>query len=350
MNEKINIIKSDGSSVNADIICCLENNTGKRYVYYTLNEIVGAGANSTVKIYVSKVTQNDPTLDALITDEEWDKLKGYMSDALKGNANAEIKYVPLTGLDTINSISERAIAMPISYDYINKQRGIYAENVATAVETAQPASTPESAPAPTEPVASETPAPTEAVVEPIPIIPETPNVFDTPQQPVASVVPETPVEAPVVEPEPVPVASQSAEESSESDGNESNGSAATLTPINIDEIEKKYSEMIETINKLKEQELEAAKRYNATLELSAMHNEQHANYVQSEQNKEVAATEPVAPEVTSEPTIEPVVPQSPEAQPTPAPVEAPVSTPEPAPAAPISDANVETNWFDMPSS
>ena len=78
--------------------------------------------------------------------------------------------------------------------------------------------------------------------------------------------------------------------------------------------------MIDDINELKNREIEAAKRYNATLELNAMHNAQHASYVQSEQS-------------VSESTIKPIV------EPTPI-----VATPiEPQ----VNNVDIETNWFDM---
>ena len=103
--------------------------------------------------------------------------------------------------------------------------------------------------------------------------------------------------------------------------------ASNMMPIDLVEIEKKYEEMIATINRLKEQELEAAKRYNATIELSAMHNEQHANYVASEQSKETV--------VNSAPSVEPT------------PVETVV--PEPVQTQVSNPTDIETNWFDMPA-
>lgn len=334
MNEKINITKSDGATISADIICFLENiKTGKRYAYYTLNETVGAGPSSTVKIYVSKIAQNNPALDTAITEEEWGILKGYMSDALKGNTNPDIKYISLKELASPTSISEKAIAMPTSYDYINKQRGIYAQSIASIEESSE-GSAASITPAPEPTVVEETPEPTVApVAEPAaPVAEPTPAPV---QEPVPAPDPiTTPAEAPTPVETPV---TPPIEEPADNNASNNTGSSATLTPINIEEIEQKYAEMIDTINKLKTQELEAAKRYNATIELSAMHNEQHANYVQNEQSKEVA------------PNVE-QAPIAPTPEPTPV-VETPISEPTPViPTTPVTDANLETNWFDMPAS
>ena len=110
--------------------------------------------------------------------------------------------------------------------------------------------------------------------------------------------------------------------------------------------------MIANINKLREQELEAAKRYNATIELSAMHKEQHASFVQEQVKTEpiVQTQSVVQPEVT-QPIVENIVP----------PMDSPIATPvnpvqEPVPVTPVvpdpvaaTPQNMETNWFDMPN-
>ena len=77
-----------------------------------------------------------------------------------------------------------------------------------------------------------------------------------------------------------------------------------------------------------EEELEAAKRYNATIELSAMHNEQHANYIANEQNKEIDTVTPIETPIEPE-AVTPVIPE---------PTVAPITSP----------TDIETNWFDMP--
>lgn len=354
MNEKINITKMDGSKIAADIICFIENvKTGKRYVYYTLNEMVGDGANSTVKIYVSKVQQTNPALNTPITEEDWVTLKGYMADALKGVSNPDIKYVPLSEVGEPVSVSERAIAMPTSYDYINKQRGIYAQNVATvAVEPVTPV---EPVQAPIDTLTPEVEQDNNVAIEPILETAPTATLEETTTVTNEPVV-DSPLETPAV---------PSLEDTENAD--KTTGTSAILEPIDISMIEKKYDDMIASINKLKEQELEAVKRYNATIELSLMHNEQHANYVQSEQVKEANPADITiqAPEFQS--TLNPIESMSTaqeqpistpveQIQPGPIPVAnetvqepTPVTpvVPEPIPATSMQD--LETNWFDMPS-
>ncbi len=381
MNEKINITKMDGATVSADIIAFIENTTSnKKYVYYTLNETVGVGPSSTVKIYVSKIRQNDPTLDAPITEDDWKMLKDVMSDSIKGSVSSSIKYLPLGDLQTPVSVSDRAIAMPTSYDYINKQRGLYAQAVASM--------------APVEPVAAQevpeevvpsqsevTPTPQEEVVPQPEAVPESQE--NIPEAPVGEpVLPSEPVSAPSasetpevapvpemitpVEPAVPPVVEQAPETSAPvepqpvepmtlnqaldkntlvagdvSEEEETTGTAAVLEPIDLSEIETKYSEMIDAINKLKEKELEAAKRYNATLELNSMHTEQHVNYVQSDLKQNTLQTETPAP-------IEAVMPEAVVPQATPSVNPTPVSPVTPG-SAPASSTDIETNWFDMPN-
>ena len=384
MNEKINITKMDGTNINADIICFLENtNTNKRYLYYTLNEIVGAGAGSTVKIYVSKIKQENPLLDTPITEEDWDTLKKYMGDSLKGVSNAEVKYLPLAQLGNPINISELAIAMPTSYDYINKQRGLYAQSIANdeGSESAEGAAanmtpvTEQVSESTVEPATSE-PVPMQPAIEPLPVeptpvvsesasIPTTPEPA-TPPAPVveptiapATLEPSAPIEevtppSPVT-PEPTPAATlnqvldqkpvEPVAPLVETPVPEATH-AADLKPIDLKDIESKYNEMISQINQLKEQELEAAKRYNATLELNSMHTEQHTNYVQND----IAANTATNQASTVEPTVaQATLETSTSTTPQPAMIEpSPVTPVVPEPVA-VTPQNLETNWFDMPA-
>lgn len=328
MNEKLNLIKADGTQIQTNLICFIENTTNnKQYLYHTLNETVGDSTNGTVKIYVDKIKQNDPILDAPITTEEWNVLKGYMGDALKGTPNATLKYLAV-GNTNLESVSQMAIAMPLSYDYINKQKGLYAEAIATTDMNVTP-----SEPEPTLVEAPEVLAPSEPVVEEPEIAPEaTPSIEPTA---VIEPVPE--------EPKPIEEVSSIVEEAQVADD-----ATQMAQPINIDEIETKYAEMIKDIEALKAKEIEAAKRYNATIELSAMHNEQHASYVQSEQadldkTQPIFKNEPltdVAPEEPSLGFIEPNMTN-------PEPVAITPVVPEPSSVQPEA---LETNWFDMPVS
>lgn len=399
MNEKINITKMDGAKVYSDLVCFIENTTNsKRYVYHTLNEIVGAGPNSTVKIYVSKIKQDDPTLDNPITEEDWNVLKGYMGDALKGNSNPEIKYIAPNELGEPFSVSDRAIAMPTSYDYINKQRGIYAQAIATAPSTEQTTSQ-ESAPEPDTPTIPEVQIettqaePVSSIISeadlsaPIPEVPQaTPavdlnpaaeNSTNTPVEPtpITNAAPEIAPMEQQVQPTPVPEATENIVLGAQTEAtpvlnetpinnaledekpldnivitDNNNSGLSDLTPISIDEIEKKYDDMIASLNDLRNKELEAAKRYNATIELSSMHKEQHANYVQNEQLKEVVQNTNVIDSQT--PTM-PVdnVGTVPNPQPMPTLTVEPIkeTVQQVVEPTPVTPENLETNWFDMPN-
>lgn len=333
MNEKINLVKSNGTVVEGDIICLIEDTSNsKRYVYYTLNEIVNAEPSQNIKVYVAKIKQNDMT-DVPISEEEWGKLKGFMGEVLKDVDNPNIKYLPESELVEPTIVDEKVIAMPTMYDYISKHRGVYATKVASLESVSAPQAsenvnvTPVIEQLETAPQV-ETPA-TE-IVTPI----ETPVVEEA-----ASVTAEVPLTetAPSIEPQiVVPVISPMVEEANLNDEHRVEEQPAimnevaplvnnqSLEKIDIDLIENKYNEMIASLTELKNKEIEAANRFNATLELNAMHNEQHANYIQGEQE----------PDIASSPVPEPV------------PIEpAPI---EPAPATTNSDVNIETNWFDMP--
>lgn len=334
MNSKINITKSDGAVVSADLICYFQTGNNK-YVYYTLNEMSGEGANSTVKVYVGKVKTDNPEIDVPITEEEWGKLKNHMGEVLKDTAN-DMSYLPAP--ENVTTVSEKVIAMPTNYDYVNKHRGVYEEAVKNVPNTQeQPAVAPTEQPVVEEGVPEVSPF---AVPQVDPIVNNEP-VLDTPNLE----VPETPV----VEEPTVP-----APETPEVPSNEmvNNPFAVPNTqepekplpkideptvpndpvsafniptdegekPINIDEIDKKYDDMINDIEDLRRREKEAAQRFNATLELTEMHTEQHAATIAADMNSNAE------PNVAEPAPVTPIVPE--------------------APAAPIND--VETNWFDMP--
>jgi len=338
MNDKINLTKMNGTNVLADAICFLEDTSNnKKYLYYTLNELVGTGTSSTVKIYVGKIKQNDVTLDAPITEDEWNKLKGFMGDALKDISNTTIKYLPLSELTEPVVVNERVIAMPTSYDYISKHRGIYVTAIATAPSVGNIGN--EIKPT-VEPISEvrEIPMDDSIQMEPVHVVAETsttpematqfsPTINTPTEETVEPIIPEVPVTEPN---EPASNSENGFEGTSLTDDSQS----TSLHPINIQEIEAKYAKMIENITNLKNQEIEAANRYNATIKLSAMHNEQHASYVANEQNKETTTiTEAEINTPTSEPvTIEPT----------------PVTPTVPEPSTTSTSTDIETNWFDMP--
>lgn len=300
MNETINLTKMDGTNIEATLICYFENvNDKKQYLYYTLNEISGTDSNSTVKIYCAKVRQNDPILDEPINESTWERLKGHMAEALKETLNSDIKFLPIGSLTDKTIVSEKVIAMPVSYNYIAKHYKFYIDNISSDTNVIEPA-----------PIDAN---PAQEIELTEPVGPSSPSEEEN----------NNVNKQAVVEPTVAP-----AEYSAPNDTVQIDDMGAN--PIDIAAIEQKYAKMIEDINKLKEQELEAVKRYNATIQLSSMHNEQHASYVQNEQTKEVVTP---LPQNTFEPT--PVEPT---------PIE-PVAV---EPAAPIPPQDIETNWFDMP--
>lgn len=387
MNDKINLTNTNGATISTDLICFIESNaSGKRYIYHTLNEEMGTDSNKTIKLYVDKIRQNNPNLDTPITDEEWGILRGYMGDAINGVVNPEVKYLPISELTDPFIVSERAIAMPVSYDYVNKQRGIYAESVVKneiSSENVPQNSTSTPAPEAMEnvqanevqtqdvppihvenatPVGEPAPiqnmeAPVQAPVESMSSVQQS-NMFDNnvapvqPEQTPAPVAP-TPVEnvennmfnnnvvsepnasiesTTIVSPEPV------------NQNSEMTSSNAKIEPIDVASIEHKYNEIIEDLKNVMAKEIEAAKRYNATIELSSMHNEQHANYVQNEQIKEAG----IVSQGTTESTLvqQPVPPINNTVEPTP--ITPVIPTPVDGENSDTSNGGLETNWFDVP--
>ena len=123
------ITKADGSSVNASVICYFKVNDA-RYVYYTLNELSQDPTNQTIKIYVAKEKTDNPAVDVPITEEDWTILKGYMSDVLKDAPLAGVEYLP--SKENMIIVDEKGIAMPTSYDYVNKHAKVYQDAVSSS--------------------------------------------------------------------------------------------------------------------------------------------------------------------------------------------------------------------------
>ena len=90
MDTKVKLQRVNGEIIEADIISYFElHNTGKRYVFYTLNEIV---ENDLVKMYVSEVGDAN-MLAQTMTDEDWTTLKSIMKSILTGHENPNVKYL-----------------------------------------------------------------------------------------------------------------------------------------------------------------------------------------------------------------------------------------------------------------
>ena len=90
MDTKVKLQRVNGEIIEADIISYFElQNTGKRYVFYTRNEIV---ENDLVKMYVSEVGAAN-MLAQTMTDEDWTTLKSIMKSILTGHENPNVKYL-----------------------------------------------------------------------------------------------------------------------------------------------------------------------------------------------------------------------------------------------------------------
>ena len=336
MNE-IKLTKPNGTTIDAELVCILENSTnGKRYIYYTLNEIVGTEPNSTIKIYVGKLKQNDQTLDLPISDEEWTQLKGFMGEVLKDTANPNIKYISENEIADKTVVSEKVIAMPTTYDYVKKHNTVYNANIpATSTPNVEPTPVPMAtveAPAPT-------PVSTETIAEPISVTPDpAPSVEPiTPTvDPFATPTPETPTEVtPSIATPSNPIKEIVPSLEPEQALNTGSPSGMSKSKIDVESIKAKYAEMRKQLEELERAEIEASERYNATLELSELHNEQHANYVANEQSKETPEIVPPLDNIATDNVV------------TPTPVEPVAVTKEPAPAVDQAQ-DIETNWFDLP--
>ena len=359
------ITKADGSSVNASVICYFKVNDA-RYVYYTLNELSQDPTNQTIKIYVAKEKTDNPAVDVPITEEDWTILKGYMSDVLKDAPLAGVEYLP--SKENMIIVDEKGIAMPTSYDYVNKHAKVYQDAVSSSEDAGSanvltpaaapaevspaPAAAPE-APAPASPVAPEAPAvPEVPAPEAAPAAPqvETPapeaeSVFEKQVPPAPEVTPpaepEVPsgITLPEVEPTPEgpttdPFAGITAPEAPAETPLESASADINGERIDIDKIHEKYEEMRKNIDELEAKEKAAAESYNATLDLIKTHNEQHAEKVAESIGEVTPVTLEPTPEASA---LEAVVP-TPEAP-----------APEAAPAQDITSQVVAQETAPAPS-
>ena len=87
----IELKRVNGEIINAELVSYFELvDTGKKYVFYTLNEVV---ENGLIKMYVSEVSSDGATLAQTMSDEEWATIKSIMKSMLTGNENPNIKYL-----------------------------------------------------------------------------------------------------------------------------------------------------------------------------------------------------------------------------------------------------------------
>ena len=90
MNGTALLVKQNGEKLQAEIISYFEIiQSGKKYIFYTLNEAVETGL---VKMYVSEVS-SDMNISSNISDEEWNTIKSVMKSILTNSNNVEIKYL-----------------------------------------------------------------------------------------------------------------------------------------------------------------------------------------------------------------------------------------------------------------
>lgn len=90
-NNNIVINKLNGEALNVELVSFFELvNTGKKYLFYTMNE---TAQNGLIKMYVGEVLPNDTTISPEMTDEEWNMLKNLMRSMLTGNTDPNIKYL-----------------------------------------------------------------------------------------------------------------------------------------------------------------------------------------------------------------------------------------------------------------
>ena len=92
MSNQVTIV-NNGVNQAAELISYFELvNTGKKYVFYTLNETV---ENNLVKMYAASATNNGNvfTLEPEMSDEEWTTLKMVMKTILTNGTDSNVKYI-----------------------------------------------------------------------------------------------------------------------------------------------------------------------------------------------------------------------------------------------------------------
>ena len=92
MEDQITII-NNGVSQNVELISYFEIiSTGKKYLFYTLNEKV---ENGLVKMYASCAINEGKIFTILekMSPEEWTTLKTFMKTILTGGDDANVKYI-----------------------------------------------------------------------------------------------------------------------------------------------------------------------------------------------------------------------------------------------------------------
>ena len=90
MLEKLELLRTDGSKISADLISKFEiniNNTNRKYILYTTNEI---DQNGLIRIQASEIVEGK--LIKIASDEEWDAVKNVMR-AIISASKGDFKYL-----------------------------------------------------------------------------------------------------------------------------------------------------------------------------------------------------------------------------------------------------------------
>lgn len=109
MLEKLELIKNDGTKINADLIAEFEvdvNNAKRRYSLYTLNE---TDQNGLIKILASEIT--DGKLIKIASDEEWTVVKNVMRAIISSTPGEFTYIIPTTLSFNVDDEYARVIAV-----------------------------------------------------------------------------------------------------------------------------------------------------------------------------------------------------------------------------------------------
>lgn len=129
MNENITIIDKNNNGILAEGIAFLKfPTTGKRYVIYTLNELV---KNNMKKIYVGEVGETAGTLDKIL-DEEWAMIRDTLMPATSGNPIDGVECLPMGEGTFMIGIPKKLAVSDLAKQTL---RGFYIEAMATRVDT-----------------------------------------------------------------------------------------------------------------------------------------------------------------------------------------------------------------------
>lgn len=167
MNENVQVINQNGDAMNTEGIAYIElTETGKKYLFYTLDEKVD---NNLTKIYIAEVSETAGNANS-ISDTEWDDLRKKMVRISHKEEVLEIKYLPMGNI--VFNIGE---PKKLAISDLNKQafKDAQITHSIAANQTATPVVGGESTFFAAEPVSNDTVHETAGI-----------NIFTNPPQPV----------------------------------------------------------------------------------------------------------------------------------------------------------------------